>query len=102
MSGWGDQFEIVAEHLSALHGASARATRVRANRATFLANPARTAGGMHGGSAGGGRQRRDVGTGEGGNAVDDSRDEEEPGTISIDSRSVCFTLPEGTYPGGSF
>jgi len=28
--------------------------------------------------------------------------EEEPGLISIDSWSVCFTLPEGTYPGGSF
>ncbi|MFK3676976.1 hypothetical protein ACI2IP_04560 [Microbacterium sp. NPDC090218] len=28
--------------------------------------------------------------------------EGEPGTISIDSWSVCFTLPEGTYPGGSF
>ncbi|QYM64719.1 hypothetical protein [Microbacterium sp. Se5.02b] len=28
--------------------------------------------------------------------------EDEPGTISIDSWSVCFTLPEGMYPGGSF
>ncbi|MFK3676975.1 hypothetical protein ACI2IP_04555 [Microbacterium sp. NPDC090218] len=28
--------------------------------------------------------------------------EGEPGTISIDSWSVCFTLPEGTYPGGDF
>ena len=25
-----------------------------------------------------------------------------PGTIVIDSYSVCFTLPEGTYPGGDF
>lgn len=28
--------------------------------------------------------------------------EGEPGTISIDSWSVCFTLPEGVYPGGDF
>lgn len=26
----------------------------------------------------------------------------EPGAIAIDAWSVCFTLPEGTYPGGSF
>ncbi|MCK2035387.1 hypothetical protein KZC51_04480 [Microbacterium sp. SSW1-49] len=25
-----------------------------------------------------------------------------PGTILIDSWSECFTLPEGTYPGGDF
>ncbi|GAA3585772.1 hypothetical protein GCM10022198_06340 [Klugiella xanthotipulae] len=25
-----------------------------------------------------------------------------PGTIRIDSGSVCFTLPEGVYPGGDF
>lgn len=28
--------------------------------------------------------------------------EGDPGTIVIDSWSECFTLPEGTYPGGSF
>jgi hypothetical protein len=28
--------------------------------------------------------------------------EGQPDTIAIDSWSVCFTLPEGTYPGGSF
>jgi hypothetical protein len=28
--------------------------------------------------------------------------EGDPGTIIIDSWSECFTLPEGTYPGGSF
>jgi len=26
----------------------------------------------------------------------------DPGAIAIDAWSVCFTLPEGTYPGGSF
>lgn len=28
--------------------------------------------------------------------------EGQPDTIVIDSYSVCFTLPEGTYPGGDF
>ena len=28
--------------------------------------------------------------------------EGQPETIVIDSYSVCFTLPEGTYPGGDF
>jgi hypothetical protein len=27
---------------------------------------------------------------------------DDPGTISIDSGSACFTLPEGEYPGGDF
>ncbi|MEV4669589.1 hypothetical protein [Microbacterium sp. LWO12-1.2] len=28
--------------------------------------------------------------------------EGDPGVILIDSWSACFTLPEGTYPGGDF
>lgn len=28
--------------------------------------------------------------------------EDDPGLIRIASGSPCFTLPEGTYPGGDF